>query len=375
MHMRLKAFEKDINACGLCGIIHEEGFPINGETALRFISAMNERGNRLGAGFAGYGIYPEYRSYYALHVMYYHRRSKEEVEQLIDKNFKVEVSEKIPTKSVASISNPPDLWRYFVKPKNCLEVMEDELVVKFVIHVNAFIDGAFIMSSGKNMGVFKAVGSPRDVGEFYRIDEYEGYMWLAHTRFPTNTPGWWGGAHPFNLLDLSVVHNGELSSYGTNKRYVETFGYKCSLLTDSEVLVYLTDLLMRRHKLPIQIAALALAPPFWEQISQLPVRERELLKAIRLTYGSALANGPFAIILGFNGRMIGLSDRIKLRPLVAARKNQTLYLASEEAAIREICEKPEEIWHPAAGEPVIGRLRRDLNVELYSARIRYQMEC
>lgn len=373
--MRSKTVEKDISACGLCGIINEEGFPINGETALRFISAMNERGNGLGAGFAGYGIYPEYRNYYALHVMYYHHRSKQAVEQLIDKSFKVEVSEKIPTKSVASINKPPELWRYFVKPKNFLEIMEDELVVNFVMHVNAFVDGAFVMSSGRNMGVFKAVGSPRDVAEFYRIDEYEGYMWLAHTRFPTNTPGWWGGAHPFNLLDLSVVHNGELSSYGTNKRYVETFGYKCSLLTDSEVLVYLADLLIRRHKMPIHITAIALAPPFWEQMSQLPRKEGELLKAIRLTYGSALANGPFAIILGFNGGMIGLSDRIKLRPLVAARKNSTLYLATEEAAIREICEKPEEIRHPVAGEPVIGRLRRSLNVELYPTRIHYQMEC
>ena len=25
-------------------------------------------------------------------------------------------------------------------------------------------------------------------------------------------PGWWGGAHPFALLDYSVVHNGEISS-------------------------------------------------------------------------------------------------------------------------------------------------------------------
>lgn len=370
-----KAIEKDISACGLCGIINEEGFSIDGETVLRFISAMNERGNGLGAGFAGYGIYPEYRNYYALHLMYYHHRSRETVEQLIDENFEMEVSERIPTKRVSSINNPPDLWRYFLKPKNCPDMMGDEFVVNFVTYVNAFVDGAFVMSSGKNMGVFKAVGSPKDVGEFYRIDEYEGYMWLAHTRFPTNTPGWWGGAHPFNLLDFSVVHNGELSSYGTNRRYVENFGYKCSLLTDSEVLVYLADLLIRRHKLPIHIAAFALAPPFWEQISQLPKKEGELLKAIRLTYGSALANGPFAMILGFSGGMIGLSDRIKLRPLVAAHKNSTLYLASEEAAIREICGKPEKIWRPVAGKPVICLLRRKLNVELYPARIHYQMEC
>ena len=52
------------------------------------------------------------------------------------------------------------------------------------------------------MGVFKAVGYPEDVGAFYRLEEYAGYCWTAHGRYPTNTPGWWGGAHPFALLDL-----------------------------------------------------------------------------------------------------------------------------------------------------------------------------
>ena len=36
-----------------------------------------------------------------------------------------------------------------------------------------------MFSSGKNMGVFKAVGYPEDVGEFYRLDEYEGYCWTC----------------------------------------------------------------------------------------------------------------------------------------------------------------------------------------------------
>ena len=85
------------------------------------------------------------------------------------------------------------------------------------------------------MGTFKAVGFPEDVGEFYRLEEYEGYSWTAHGRYPTNTPGWWGGAHPFTLLDYSIVHNGEISSYDANRRFIEMFGYKCNLQTDTEV--------------------------------------------------------------------------------------------------------------------------------------------
>ncbi len=32
-------------------------------------------------------------------------------------------------------------------------------------------------------------------------------------------------------------------------------------------------------------------------------------------------NGPFAIVFGRQGEMVGINDRIKLRPLVAARKD------------------------------------------------------
>jgi len=39
-----------------------------------------------------------------------------------------------------------------------------------------------------------------------------------------------GGAHPFNLLNWSVVHNGEITSYGTNRRYIESYGYKCTMV-------------------------------------------------------------------------------------------------------------------------------------------------
>jgi glutamate synthase domain-containing protein 1 len=57
--------------------------------------------------------------------------------------------------------------------------------------------------------------------------------------------------------------------------------------------------------------------------------------------------------------MVGLNDRIKLRPLVAATKDDLLYVSSEESAIREVCPKPDSVWAPRGGEPVIGFLRGD----------------
>lgn len=41
---------------------------------------------------------------------------------------------------------------------------EEEYTVQCVMKVNQNIEGAFIFSSGKNMGCFKAVGYPRRCG-------------------------------------------------------------------------------------------------------------------------------------------------------------------------------------------------------------------
>lgn len=43
--------------------------------------------------------------------------------------------------------------------------------------INTEMKGAYVFSSGKNMGTFKAVGFPEDVGVFYRLEEYEAYSW------------------------------------------------------------------------------------------------------------------------------------------------------------------------------------------------------
>ncbi len=62
---------------------------------------------------------------------------------------------------------------------------------------------------------------------------------------------------------------------------------------------------------------------------------------------------PFSIILGFNGGLMALNDRLKLRSLVAAEKGDRVYLASEEAAIRVIEPDPDRLWYPSGGKAVI----------------------
>lgn len=360
MHMLREGQVRIPSGCAISGIFAKDGERICGREIMESIAVMHDRSNGLGGGFAGYGIYPQNKDDYAFHIFYDTPEAKQACEKFLDRHFDMINLSKIPTKKVASITDEPMIWRYFVKPLPtklaASQLDEDEFVARSVIRVNTQIEGAYVFSSGKNMGVFKAVGFPEDVGEFYRLDEYAGYCWTAHGRYPTNTPGWWGGAHPFAMLDYSIVHNGEISSYDANRRYIEMFGYKCTLQTDTEVITYMIDYLHRRKKLSLEEIANVIAAPFWSTISRKSEEEKARLTYLRNMFSSMLITGPFSILLGFDGGMMALNDRLKLRSMVAAEKGERFYIASEESAIRVIEPNPDKIWSPRGGEPVIVRL-------------------
>ena len=351
------------SGCAIAAVIDRDGGRMPGSLITEAMRPMHERSNGLGGGFAGYGIYPEYRDFYALHFFFEDRDARKSCEAALKERFEIVNSERIPTRKIPSVTDEPVIWRYFVDPlKSRLaaeQVDEREFVVRTVMKINTENRGGYVFSSGKNMGAFKAVGYPEDVAEFYRLEEYEGYAWTAHGRYPTNTPGWWGGAHPFTLLDWSVVHNGEISSYDANRRWIEMFGYKCTLQTDTEVITYIMDYLLRRQGLTLGEAASVVAAPFWSKIDAMKDRERaEKLTYLRTVFPSLLVTGPFSIVLGFDGGLMALNDRLKLRSMVVGEKGSRVYIASEEAAIRAMEPEAENIFAPVGGEPVIVTLNR-----------------
>jgi glutamate synthase domain-containing protein 1 len=350
--------DKVIDACSIFGAMNIIGARFSGERVIKAIANMHDRGNGLGGGFAIYGLYPDYEDQYALHIMFMDQEAQKEADQYLDMHFTIVHKEEVPTCPTPVIKNPPLVWRYFLDVKNerSDKLSDDDYVVARVMEINTKINDTFVFSSGKNMAVFKGVGYPEEIAEYFCLKDYEGYLWTAHGRFPTNSVAWWGGAHPFSILDWTVIHNGEISSYGINRRYLEQFGYMCTMQTDTEVVAYAVDLLMRQHNLPWEVVAKVLAAPFWTDIERMPNPEKELAMALRQVYGSLLLNGPFAVIIAHRGEMIGLTDRIRLRPLTVGEKDDMLYLSSEEAAIRLISPELDKAWIPMGGEPVIGKL-------------------
>ncbi len=341
--------------CGIVGIINTDGKLIDGSHIREAIRIQRERGNGLGGGFAVYGLYPENKDKYAFHLMYDGDRNSPtipRVEAYLETRASIYQSEQIPVYPNDRISKGPYFKRYFLKPlKEFIgpEQTEEDYIVETVMTINK-MDGAFVLSSGKNVGVFKGVGYPEDIADYFRIEDYEGYTWIAHNRFPTNTPGWWGGAHPFTILDKAVVHNGEITSYGTNVRWLEMFGYYCMYQTDTEVITYIYDKLTRLDGLTKEDACYVMAPSLWEEIDRTNDGKKRYLRQI---YGPAIVNGPFGIVLTHGKGAIVLNDRNKLRPVVCAKDGNTYYASSEECSIRLLSPDVERIWSPKGGEPVV----------------------
>lgn len=360
--MKIEGQVRIPSGCAIAAVISREGKKMTGEMITEAMKPMHDRSNGLGGGFAAYGIYPDYKEFYALHMFFDSRETRKACEVLLKERFEIVESELIPTRKIPAITDEPIIWRYFVSPLKSvlasMQIDEKEFVARTVMKINDEMNGAYVFSSGKNMGTFKAIGFPEDVGVFFKLEEYEGYSWTAHGRYPTNTPGWWAGAHPFTLLDYSVVHNGEISSYDANRRYIEMFGYKCTMLTDTEVITYVMDYLIRRQNLSMSEAANVVAAPFWSTIEGISdPEEQNRLKFLRTAFPSLLITGPFSIVMGFSGGLMALNDRLKLRSMVVGEKDDKVYIASEEAAIRTIEPDAKNIFAPAGGEPVIVKVK------------------
>jgi len=68
-------------------------------------------------GFAAYGIYPEYKDYYAFHLMFTgkgpHAKffAKKELDGFLSQNFDAVYDEEIPHGGEATVKDPPFVWR------------------------------------------------------------------------------------------------------------------------------------------------------------------------------------------------------------------------------------------------------------------------
>lgn len=92
------------SGCAISGIFCRDGRLITGDTIKKSIAVMHNRSNGLGGGFAGYGIYPQYKDYYAIRILFDSQGAREETERFLDKRFDIINLSKIPVRHKPEVS-------------------------------------------------------------------------------------------------------------------------------------------------------------------------------------------------------------------------------------------------------------------------------
>ncbi|MCP4489219.1 MAG: glutamine amidotransferase [Gammaproteobacteria bacterium] len=187
------------------------------------------------------------------------------------------------------------------------------------------IEGVEILSVGKALELIKDLGDATVVSDQYGLKGFQGTHAIGHTRMATESdvdirsahPYW---AYPFN--DVSVVHNGQLTNYWTNRRDLERRGHRFISNCDSELIaVYIAD-----------------------RINQGDELEEAMTRSIDKL------DGVFTYLVA-TGTQLGMAkDVMGAKPMVLYESDEFVGLASEEVAIRSIFPREIDTWDPYQGE-------------------------
>lgn len=392
--------------CGVLGIA--SSVQIEGRHLMPALGQMRNRGNGKGGGVALVGLSPTQLGVskrileedYMLQVAYLDSGSKSSVEdECIHPFFDVHDDCQVHTehnfRSLDLDIEPPSVHRYFVRSNEKVfgeflktnglsdfdtERVEDEFVYQRTFDLNKryYSSGtqrAFVLSSGKNMAVFKLVGYAEDVIEFYGLNDVKAHVWIGHHRYPTKGKVWHpGGAHPFVGLHHALVHNGDFSNYSATANYLAERNMYPLFSTDTEVGALLFDLWNRQYGYSDEVLLEAMAPTTERDYHLLPLEKRRLYKNIQASHIRASPDGPwFFIVAGHDPyrrsyELFGITDTSMLRPQVFAVQDGSVQIgviASERQVINALllelaeegripCSLADKYWNARGGSHTDG---------------------
>jgi len=262
------------------------------------------------------------------------------------------------------VVKPPAVKRYFVRVKqevlnqfqkdHGLEILSSDQAEKEFIYQNTYKlnlslysalgeKKAFVLSHGRNMMILKIVGYAEQVAKYYKLENFDAHLWIAHQRYPTKGRVWHpGGAHPFIGLDEALVHNGDFANYYSVSEYLKQRNVYPLFLTDTEVSVQVFDLLNRVYGYPLEYIIEALAPTAEMDFDHLSEEKQRIYRQIQAAHIHGSPDGPWFFIIARNDvqkkqyQLIGITDTSMLRPQVFA-------LQKGEVEIGLICSEKQAI--------------------------------
>ena len=95
------------SGCAISAVISRDGTRMTGDKIIESMKPMHDRSNGLGGGFAGYGIYPTYRDFFALHLFFDSRTTRKDCEAYLRESVEIVHAEQIPTRKTPLITDEP----------------------------------------------------------------------------------------------------------------------------------------------------------------------------------------------------------------------------------------------------------------------------
>ncbi|MBN2402233.1 MAG: glutamate synthase [Spirochaetes bacterium] len=362
--------------CGVTGFACN--IPVSGKHIFEPSIQMHNRGNGKGGGLAAVGLSPGKLGVdrktldedFLLQVAILDESFTGEMEsRYIKPFFRVDHEAYVETiddyRDIKGLEvKPPQVKRYFVRVKpevlsafrkeRRLEMLgmdrtEEEFIYQNSYKLNyamysAITDKkAFILSHGRNMMILKIVGYAEQVAQYYKLENFDAHIWIAHQRYPTKGRMWHpGGAHPFIGLDEALVHNGDFANYYSISEYLKQRNVFPLFLTDTEVSILVFDLLNRIYGYPLEYIIEAFAPTSEMDFDNLPDEKKQIYRQIQNTHIHGSPDGPWFFIIARTDvknsqyQLIGITDTAMLRPQVFA-------LQKGEVEIGLICSEKQAI--------------------------------
>lgn len=367
---------EDEGGCGVTGFACS--IPVGGKHIYEPSVQMHNRGNGKGGGIAAVGLVPEQLGVsreildndYLLQIALLDPGARNAVEaDFVTPMFDIHHSQMIDHvddfRDIEGLEvRPPDVHQYFVRVKQevlrkfaaekHLEDLPDTEVEEEFIYQNTFglnskyyaslgDKQAFVLSQGRNMLILKIVGYAEQIVTYYKLEDFQAHVWIAHQRYPTRGRVWHpGGAHPFCGLNEALVHNGDFANYYSVTEYLAQRNIRPLFLTDTEVSILVFDLWNRVYKYPLEYIIEGLAPTGERDFDMLPQDKQAVYRQIQRAHIHASPDGPWFFIIARNAaendafQLLGITDTAMLRPQVFALQDgdvQIGLVCSEKQAI------------------------------------------
>ena len=374
--VRQAGIEAEEGGCGVTGFACN--IPVSGRHIFEPSVQMHNRGNGKGGGLAAVGLTPDKLGVsreildndFLLQVALLDETVLQEMEaRFVRPYFNVDHESFLETvddfRDIPGLEvKPPAVKRYFVRVKpealaafqkeRGLEKLpsykaEEEFVYQNTYQLNLALYSslgekrAFVLSHGRNMMILKIVGYAEQVAQYYKLENFDAHIWIAHQRYPTKGRVWHpGGAHPFIGLDEALVHNGDFANYYSVSEYLKQRNVYPLFLTDTEVSVQVFDLLNRVYGYPLEYIIEALAPTSEMDFDHLPEEKQRIYRQIQAAHIHGSPDGPWFFIIARTDvqkkqyQLIGITDTAMLRPQVFA-------LQKGEVEIGLICSEKQAI--------------------------------